>query len=55
MMTDVPNEPKPDEKKNIPDKTGPYKTMRVGEAPGEDLGYDPDQIPTEPIAPEEDD
>ncbi len=44
---------KPEEKEN-PEKTGPYKTMRVGEAPGEDLGYDPDQIPTEPIMPEED-
>jgi hypothetical protein len=55
MMTNPENEPNSKEEENTPDKTGPYKTMRVGEAPGEDLGYDPDQIPTEPIAPEEDD
>ena len=55
MMTESENEPTPDEDVKKPDKTGPYRTMRVGEAPGEDLGYDPDQIPTEPIVPEEDD
>jgi hypothetical protein len=31
------------------------RTLMVGEAPGEDLGYDPKSIPTEPIPPEEDD
>ena len=36
-------------------KTDTYRTMKVGEAPGEDLGYDPNDIPTEPIEPEEDD
>jgi hypothetical protein len=55
MMTEPENEPKPDEDVKTPDKTGPYRTMRVGEAPGEDLGYDPEQIPTEPIVTEEDD
>ena len=48
------NEPKPSEEKENPDKSDGYRTMRVGEAPGEDVGYDPDQIPTEPITPEED-
>ena len=48
-------EPKPSKENEKQEKPGTYKTMRVGEAPGEDLGYDPDQIPTEPIAPEEDD
>jgi hypothetical protein len=31
------------------------RTLMVGEAPGEDLGYDPKSIPTEPIPPEDDD
>ena len=35
------------------DKPGPVRTQMVGKAPGEDLGYDPNSIPTEPI--EEDD
>jgi hypothetical protein len=33
---------------------GTVRTMMVGEAPGEDIGYDPESIPTEPI-PDEDD
>ena len=37
------------------EKTERYRTMMVGEAPGEDLGYDPSTIPTEPLEPEEDD
>jgi hypothetical protein len=32
-----------------PKKRGPVRTMMVGEAPGEDLGYDPATIPTEDI------
>ncbi len=31
------------------DKDGPVRTMAIGEAPGEDLGYDPSTIPTEDI------
>lgn len=30
-------------------KKGPVRSMMVGESPGEDLGYDPDTIPTEDI------
>ena len=37
---------KDDDKK---EKPGPVRTQMVGEAPGEDLGYDPNSIPTEPI------
>jgi hypothetical protein len=44
------NDKKDDDNK---EKPGPVRTQMVGEAPGEDLGYDPDSIPTEPI--EEDD
>ena len=40
------NEKKDDDKQ---DKPGPVRTQMVGEAPGEDLGYDPNTIPTEPI------
>ena len=42
-------EKKDDEK----EKPGPVRTQMVGEAPGEDLGYDPDSIPTEPIEEED--
>ena len=28
---------------------GPVRSLAVGEAPGEDLGYDPDSIPVEKI------
>tara|TARA_B100000683_G_scaffold277172_2_gene334218 strand:+ start:4530 stop:4691 length:162 start_codon:yes stop_codon:yes gene_type:complete len=51
-----PKEPEiqPDEEKKE-DKSERYRTMMVGEAPGEDLGYDPATIPTEPLEPEEDD
>lgn len=38
-----------DKGKKDPKKDGPVRTQMVGEAPGEDLGYDPDSIPTEPI------
>jgi hypothetical protein len=31
------------------EKPGPVRTQMVGEAPGEDLGYDPNTIPTEEI------
>ena len=48
-------ESKPSEEEKKPEKADGYRTMRVGEAPGEDLGYDPKDIPTEPIEPEEDD
>lgn len=47
-----PEEAPEQEKKQ--EKTERYRTMMVGEAPGEDLGYDPNKIPTEPLAPEED-
>ena len=40
----------PDKKK----EDGPVRSMAVGEVPGEDLGYDPNSIPTEKI-PEDDD
>jgi hypothetical protein len=33
---------------------GKVRTQMVGEAPGEDLGYDPDTIPTEPIEDDDD-
>ena len=33
----------------------PVRTQMVGEAPGEDLGYDPATIPTEKIPDDEDD
>ena len=36
------------------EKPGPVRTQMVGEAPGEDLGYDPDTIPVESI-PDDDD
>lgn len=32
---------------------GPVRTQMIGESPGDDLGYDPKIIPTEPI-PDED-
>ena len=35
------------------EREGPVRTQMVGESPGDDIGYDPDQIPTEPI-PDED-
>ena len=47
-------ESKPSKEEEKPSKTDTYRTMRVGEAPGEDLGYDPKDIPIEPIEPEED-
>ena len=31
------------------EKDGPVRTQAVGEAPGEDMGYDPSTIPTEKI------
>lgn len=34
---------------------GPIRTQMVGEAPGEDLGYDPSKIPTEKIPDDLDD
>jgi hypothetical protein len=36
-------------------KDGPVRTQMVGEAPGEDLGYDPGIIPTEEIVDDDDD
>lgn len=49
----APEKKKPNETPD-PKKKGPVRTQMVGEAPGEDLGYDPDSIPTEPI-PDDDD
>jgi hypothetical protein len=39
-------EKKPDDKKG---KEGPVRTQMIGEKPGDDLGYDPNKIPVEPI------
>ncbi len=45
---------KDDSKKEIQKGDGPVRSQAVGEVPGEDLGYDPNSIPTEKI-PEDDD
>ncbi len=37
------------------DEPAPVRTQMVGEAPGEDLGYDPATIPTEKIPDDDDD
>lgn len=50
-MTDKKNNPATDDEKNT---DGPVRTQAVGEVPGEDLGYDPNSIPTEKI-PDDDD
>ena len=47
-------DPKPDAPKTDPSKKDAPHTQMVGEAPGEDLGYDPKTIPTEDI-PDDDD
>lgn len=46
---------KDDERKKKDDDKGPIRTQMVGEAPGEDLGYDPDTIPVEDIPDDDDD
>lgn len=43
-----------DEHEEEADKDAPVRTQMIGESPGDDLGYDPDQIPTEPIDDDED-
>jgi len=47
-------EKKNDGNKDPKEKEGPIRTQMVGEAPGEDLGYDPSTIPVEDI-PDDDD
>lgn len=37
------------DKKDDKGKEGPVRTQMIGESPGDDLGYDPSTIPTEPI------
>jgi len=54
MMEPKTGDESPEKEEKL-DKTDRYRTMMVGEAPGEDLGYDPKTIPTEPIEPEEED
>lgn len=39
-----------DERKAPESPEGPVRTQMVGETPEDDLGYDPNLIPTEPIA-----
>ncbi|MCP4502016.1 MAG: hypothetical protein GY822_18820 [Deltaproteobacteria bacterium] len=42
-------------KDNAKKEDGPVRSQAVGEVPGEDLGYDPNSIPTEKIPVDDDD
>lgn len=44
-----------DQKKDDKGKEGPVRTQMIGESPGDDLGYDPSIIPTEPIPDDDED
>jgi hypothetical protein len=44
-----------DDDKGSEPKEGPVRTQMIGESPGDDLGYDPSQIPTEKIPDDDDD
>lgn len=46
---DQPTTDKPDEGDTASDDKNKLYTQMVGEKPGDDLGYDPRIIPTEPI------
>ena len=44
-----PDKKKKGDDKKKKDKGGPVKTQMIPENPADDLGYDPDKIPTEKI------
>lgn len=52
-MTQPSDKPQDTKQPQPGENGGPVRSLAVGEAPGEDLGYDPALIPSEPIEPED--